>query len=358
LEINYPAGVPTAEFNWIAKIAAAANEALKNGYENRAILICQQSKTAIELAYGTPLIDKLLDSIAKSAKNKQATRLAESGKIVDQTICFNQLRVYLLKCEASNYEGMSEVELRTAAMLAWRIISFGRCEDITKTYEEQLVFFPKGTSFSNCNKVTSRLLGSKSTKGDNRDAHKRPSGSEAFNQWSSKITILNTSKDPDHVRPNVFRLMAAYVRKRGIRHHKDAPVINGARLNLLFTGANKYPTPLMASTASAAQRRLLVSTGCIDVDSALQSKHTRHSALSNVFWYAPERMFEALQQARHAAGTFEHSYQLPINEVSLASMMAMKHRELRSSKMAATSSKASSAPAPPAPMRLEDMVWH
>ena len=344
-------GIPEPSFNWVPSITRAATKALKNGHENRAQLICQQSKHAIQLSYGTKVDDLVLDLIARAAKNVQSARLAADGSRVTRTMTLDPLRKALLDLQDKNYN-VSEAQLRTAATIALRIISHGRCEDTQKLFVEGITFEPQGTNFLTCTKLKVRLFDSKSVKGTNRDAHHRSVDAKAALLWSSEIEIYNTTQDTKNPRPDVFKLLAAYDKKREHRTDDSAPMIRGKQLTRFFTGVSGYTIHVQTATTSAAERRLLVSTGCITEDSPFQSKHIRHTTLSTIAWFAHDRLLEALRKARHAEGTFHSNYQLPINNRTMLLLMDMKSQSLQRSDQVGSQATGIQV------LRLEDMVWY
>ena len=288
---------------------------------NRAQTVGRAAVKVIKLAYDIDMSSELSAQLAKTAAKLQAEHVRKrGGGVMTATINIRRFHLHVLARQQRLGEDWGTkipmLELRQTCTTAARLMFVSRPEDLPNFLKGIERFEPSGADWRTASAVSVRFLDTKDTKSNKMNAHVRaPEDMQQGNLCS--VTRVERPRPPKGwLLPDYFMYFYWYTRRRGER---DTPLVSvtvsrdGKSETLspprLFVGEGIYKDrDVTRSTLSSEIKRGLCQCAAISDGSKLEAEHLRHSALSQVYNFAPDRMREALLRARHDKETFLRHY--------------------------------------------------
>jgi len=225
---------------------------------------------------------------------------------------------------------MPMLELRGTVTTGARLLFINRPEDLYGFLKGIEWFEPAEADWKCADAVNVRFLDTKDTKSKKMNTHDRAAGDRQQGNLCSVTRVERPKPPPGWPLPDYFLCFYWYVRRRGQR---DLPTVDVTvsrdgktetrSLQRLFAGEGIYSNiAVTRSTLSSEIKRGLIACAAISTGSNLEAEHLRHTALSQVYYFAPDRMHEALRRARHDKDTFLRHYHYPLPEEQVDEMQS------------------------------------
>lgn len=313
---------------------------------NRAQTVSTAANVVIQMAYDVTMVSDLSRRLIKSAIKSQAEEVAERGHGC-MTATINIRRFHLEVACSINKLGsgwgtkMPMLELRGIVSTAIRLLFACRPEDLFGFLKGIEIFEPEDADWSCAEAVIVRFYDGKDTKSKKMNQHDRSKEQQQQGKLTSETRVERPRPPKSYVLADYFMCVHWYTKRLGDRNvplHRVTRSRGGKSETLelprLFCGEGVYKDiSITRSTISAEIKRRLMGCKAIEDGSSLQAEHLRHTALSQVYFFAPERIQEALLRSRHSYDTFLRHYHFPLPSEQRLEMEQLMKAEVSASEV-------------------------
>ena len=298
-------------------------------------------------------------AIRKRAVKARRKRASQQGKRATTTYPPSKVwEAIQLWCDRvdHNYDKLTQREKMVGAMFCFRHFTALRPQDIVKLHIENFQY-EGGENFSTASQLKFRVHNPKDSYGSNMNNSDRMLNEQSLGEFSTIMIFNRPPTIPG--RPDVFKFLAAWHKTRA----SFPPVCYDTRKNANGKDRKEQPlkvygnftedrdgstgegdeqhlcTPYFVykrnnrsheytrGAASKMMKALLTTTGARSTTSAITGHHIRHTSLSIVHRFLPEKFHAHMQNARQSTDkTFLANYKLRIDDVTVEKITeAIKH---------------------------------
>ena len=283
-------------------------------------------KRLFKLAYEMTVGSSTSTVIVSAAKSRRTVRLANDGKMVEDTmsiyIVWNWIFIKFTTVFRNNWDDVPYKTLSDWAVFGLRLLPAGRPQDPSLMCLD-LHEVIGGDSLLTATRFVFRLRLPKDVLLAQANKRKRKRSERQFGELSSEVYIDRPTARRGRV--DFFVLLHHFLRRRRklrqvahehLRFFSNGAAVakNWAPLFVFVAGTNTKP--YQRSSLSLRTLALLREAGAIPKGSPLKAEHIRHTALTLVHAFLPEKFEETTANARHTVETATNTCILRVDKRS------------------------------------------